>query len=248
MIYLEIVPKELTNLLSTSHWINENKPSICGINIPDILRVPNRSYDTAIYLTKHNIKALPHIRMIDFSETELINLAHRLFNNNVTQLLLITGDPPLDLTKTIHNHQITTIIRLIKSELPDLTIYAALDPYRQNLKKEIDYAFSKIESGATGLFTQPIFDIHLAHVLLNQPFKCELFIGTSPVTDKKSYQYWCNRNNVFFPKSFELTMDHNVSIARSIIQVSKSFNQNNYLMPIKTDTIEYLKRVFHEPI
>jgi methylenetetrahydrofolate reductase (NADPH) len=244
MIFLELVPRDLNNIIETCHWVKLNQPEITGINIPDILRVENRSYDTCIQLAEQNFNVIPHIRIIDFSEKELIELTLNLYSKNVTKILLISGDPPLDLSKPIYNHNIKNIIKLIKKEVSEMTIYAGLDPYRQNLKKEIEYSHTKIEAGATGLFTQPIFDINLAHILINQPFNCDLFIGISPVTDERSYQYWCNRNQAFFPKSFELTLSHNITVAKSIIELCSNHNQHNYLMPIKTTATDYLKELF----
>mgnify|MGYP001297975153 CR=1 FL=1 len=139
-----------------------------------------------------------------------------------------------------------SIIKRLKQENPNLIVYVGLDPYRQSLKKEIEYTFSKLDAGANGIFTQPLFDINLAELLINQPFNTDLFIGISPVVDQKSYQYWCNRNQAFFPKSFQLTTEYNCNLAKSIIELCKTNHQHNYLMPIKIDPKEYLNGVFNE--
>jgi len=246
MIFLEIVPKDIDEVNSTCKWAVENCKQISGINIPDILRINNRSYDVSLKLNTSTLPLIPHLRIIDFSELELVNLSKTLFKNKVKKVLLVSGDPPINPTAVIHNHKIESIISTIKKEIPNLIIYAGLDPYRQSLKKEIEYSFSKLDAGADGLFTQPIFDINLAELLINQPFNKDLFIGISPVIDEKSYNYWCNRNSAFFPKGFQFSLDYNCKLAQSIIKLSKEHNQHNYLMPIKVDKKSYLKGIFSD--
>ena len=43
--------------------------------------------------------------MIDFSENELLALCKKLIENNVNKILLVSGDPPLNLTAPIFNHK-----------------------------------------------------------------------------------------------------------------------------------------------
>jgi methylenetetrahydrofolate reductase (NADPH) len=56
------------------------------------------------------------------------------------------------------------LVRAIKAALPHVEVYAALDPYRNPLVRERDYALEKLEAGASGLFTQPFFDLRLMGV------------------------------------------------------------------------------------
>ena len=92
MIFLELVPKQMPDLISDCQWALSNFTAIDGINIPDILRVPNRSYTAVIELEKTNINSLPHIRICDFSTNDLLALCERL-TQNIKHLLLISGDP-----------------------------------------------------------------------------------------------------------------------------------------------------------
>jgi methylenetetrahydrofolate reductase (NADPH) len=245
MINLELVPRDIPTLIQDSQWALNTIPDIGCINVPDVLRIDHRSYDTCIELVQHNCNSIPHIRIIDFSEEDLIALCQKLYDNNVNQVLLISGDPPPNALQPIFQHHLPSIITSITSAIPNLTVYAGCDPYRQNFQDEINYCNQKIEAGAKGLFTQPIFNPHLAAILLEQCNTCEWFIGISPVLTERSYKYWITRNKVVFSPDFKLDLDFNIGIAKDILTITQSFNQHNYLMPIKTDIKHYLSQLFN---
>jgi len=56
------------------------------------------------------------------------------------------------------------LIRRIKREAPELTVYAGFDPYRSGVQAELEYAHAKLAAGADGLFSQPLFDERLLDV------------------------------------------------------------------------------------
>ena len=45
MVFLELVPNDLNNIIEESKWALNTFDDIEGINVPDILRIKNRSYD-----------------------------------------------------------------------------------------------------------------------------------------------------------------------------------------------------------
>ena len=135
---------------------------------------------------------------------------------------------------------------MLTSSISDIHFYAGHDPYRQSLKDEYNYSKEKIKAGAKGLFTQPIFDLNMAKLLLNLDIDCEWFIGISPVLSDPSYKYWTTRNNVVFNADFNLTLDYNINIGKQLINYCKEKNQHNYIMPIKTDLKIYLEKLFNE--
>ena len=246
MVFLELVPNNYNKLIQNATWALSELNDITAINVPDILQLNIRSYDAAIALSKENIPAFPHIRIIDFSESELMQLCHRLFENNVKQILLISGDPPPNPLQPIHKHFLPQIISLIKKEIPELIIFAGCNPYRQHLLAEMDYCNKKIDAGASGLFTQPIFNSHFAHILLEQCQKTQLYIGISPVLTQTSYNYWITRNNVLFSPTFEPSLEYNIAIAKEILSITNQFQQHNYIMPIKTPLKPYLQKIFND--
>ena len=246
MVFLELVPNHLDTLLSESQWALSSFNKINGINVPDILRIKHRSYDASQHLAKEQITTIPHLRLCDFSVDHLLSLCNTLLINNITQILLISGDPPPNPLQPIFKHNIIDIIKLISTTYPKITIYAGHDPYRQSLKDEFEYSEKKLSAGAKGLFTQPIFNIHLAQILLKQCLPCEWFIGISPVLTEKSMNYWVTRNNVVFPPDFKLSLDYNVKLSKNIIQLCEESKQHNYIMPIKSDIKSYLSKIFYE--
>ena len=86
MIFLELVPTSLETLKKESDWALSNFNELSGINVPDILRVSNRSYDSAISLASKNINAIPHIRACDFELESLLKLCEKLEKNNVKNI------------------------------------------------------------------------------------------------------------------------------------------------------------------
>jgi len=244
MIFLELVPKDIHKLIDQSQWALNSFHDIHGINVPDILQVDNRSYDVCQHLANANVRSIPHIRICDFSMKDLYHLCETLQNANIVNVLLISGDVSPNPFHTIHNHNIIEVIKLLTKTYPDLSIYAAHDPYRQCLKEEFIYSQKKLDAGAKGLFTQPIFDVNLANILLDQCMPCEWFIGVSPVLTERSYNYWIHRNKVVFPSDFNLSVAHNIGIAKNIIQLCKEKNQNNYIMPITCPLSPYLDHIF----
>ena len=240
MIYLELVPTEIDTLSEECKWATTHFKDIHGINIPDILRVKNRSYNAAIEISKLNINTIPHIRACDFSANQLISLCTLLQNNDIKNILVISGDPPPNPLQPIYKHNIVNIFKILSEEFPNLNFYGGHDPYRQNMKEEFEYSEQKINAGAKGLFTQPTFDLNLANILLNCKPNWEWYIGISPVLTEKSFNYWKTRNNVIFQSDFECSMSYNIKIGSELIKLCKERNQNNYIMPIKTDLKSYL--------
>lgn len=244
MISLELVPHSIETIQTDATWATNTFPDITAINIPDILRLPNRSYTVSKHLaTTHTV--IPHIRVIDFSNDDLIACMKDLKNAGINHVLLISGDPPPNPLQPIYKHSIPRIIEDIRREVPTITIYAGCDPYRQNLSKEIAYCQEKLDAGASGLFTQPIFNPHFAHMLIEQCQPCDWFIGISPVLTQRSFNYWITRNNVVFSPSFECSMSYNIAIGADLIALCKEADQHNYIMPIKTDISTYLPQLLH---
>jgi methylenetetrahydrofolate reductase (NADPH) len=197
-------------------------------------------------LAKETIHCIPHIRTCDFSIEALHDLCQTLRRATIEKVLLISGDPPPNPLQPIYNHNIISIIKELSTAYPDLSIYAGHDPYRQSFKEEFNYSQKKLDAGAKGLFTQPLFDVNLVNLLLGQCQPCEWFIGISPVLTETSYNYWTSRNNVVFPPDFNLSLDYNITIAKAIIEQCKEKNQHNYIMPITCKLSPYLDLILNE--
>ena len=243
-ISLEIVPRDYQLLEETASFVRNNIPQISTINIPDLLRFDIRAWDACISLNKSGLNTIAHIRAIDFDLNKPFPLTQFFKDNNVTQILVIQGDLPEDKTIKIYPTQTIEFIKKLKAEMPEIIIYGAFDPYRNNIKFELDYLKLKIEAGADGFMSQPFFDSRLLEIYSEYLEGQKVFWGISPVTSIKSQNYWETRNRAIFPKSFTPTLDWNINFGKHVLEYCDKHNFDLYLMPIKVDIEEYLTKLF----
>lgn len=243
MILLELVPKNQDDLVSEAEYALSKFP-INGINVPDILRFSLRSTDAIKPLLINNQLAVPHIRSIDRSIEDTLILIKGLIELGLKKVLIVTGDPPEENRNACFDVSPIDIIKNCKQHFPSLEVFAAVDPYRNNFETEIAYAKKKLNVGAAGLFSQPFFDIDLAKTYLDTFKDTHFFLGISPVVTENSKRYWETRNNVQFPETFQLDLEYNCKLTKELINLSKSYKQHNYLMPIRVPLADYLKGVF----
>jgi methylenetetrahydrofolate reductase (NADPH) len=243
MNLLEWVPKSPETFLSDVQAVFKAVPAVSGINIPDILRLPTRSYQAAKVLLDHNIWVVPHIRACDQSPSATCDLIGQLVDAGLTHALIVQGD-----VKTETPPQGTTLetLNALRKSFPNLTLYAALDPYRSSFEAEIDYAHQKLQAGANGIFTQPFFDLKLASQYLKALDHTQVFLGISPVTTERSKTYWETQNKVRFPAQFQLDLDANIQLAKDLVGLAKNANQHTYMMPITHPELEFSKSVLGE--
>ena len=241
MILIELVPRSIDSLRKDVNYIKSELPMINGVNIPDITKLSIRS-DDAVLKIKSLDFIIPHIRSRDHSLDNLFQLIERLITHNINQILLVSGDSHKN-GKSYHNLSIPEVIKKIKTHYPSFNCYAAFDPYRQPLKEECKYANEKLSAGASGLFSQPIFNEALANHILSAFDKTSFFLGISPVTSERSLNYWKTVNKVPFENGYQLDLEYNISIAKKLIAIVTSFDQHIYIMPIKVPLSPYLNRV-----
>ncbi|RAP31260.1 methylenetetrahydrofolate reductase [Candidatus Marinamargulisbacteria bacterium SCGC AG-343-D04] len=244
MIFLELVPRDLNTLISDSKQYLAQYTAITGINIPDIKRLENRSFTAVEKMLENDITAMPHIRTQDFSLDEHLKIVSALYDKGLRHILLVSGDPSNDPLQKTYKVTPMELTKELKKVFRELKVYCGIDPYRQTMQREVAYALQKLEAGADGLFTQPFFDLNLAEGYLKQLSVTQLFMGVSPVITEKNKSYWVNVNHVVFPEVFEYTLHYNATFAKELIQLTQSYKQHNYLMPIKIDIQDYLDQVF----
>lgn len=240
-IALELVPKTLDSFLKESKNYMNNFSKIIGINIPELRSAEIKSFEASEFLLKNNIKAIPHFRLIDRSIEDLEQKIEKLVSLGLEQVLLISGDPPLDATNFVPSGvKVPFAIKYLKNKFPKLKVYAGQDSYRQSFKKELDYCKEKLDSGADGFFTQPFFSEWLLNEWLDKLIDVDVWIGLSPVTGKSSRTYWENINQVVFPANFEFNLEGNGILGRKLLTLTEAANKNAYLMPITVSTEKYL--------
>lgn len=240
MLFIELVPRDINHILDQAKWVLSTYPQVSGINVPDIKRLDHRSHDVVALLLEAGVNSLPHVRAIDRPISETIATLEPLLDRGLKSVLLVSGDPPADKDTPVYDVAITDLISKIKSKWPDLTVYAAVDQYRQSQEAEFAYMNQKLEAGADGFFTQPFFDVDLARTYCEAYPHTQLYLGSSPVTTENSKTYWETVNKVSFSPEFSLSLNANAALAKGIYELATSFNQHSYAMPIRIDLESYL--------
>ncbi len=241
-VSIELVPRSKEGLLKELKQVKAHLKKVDTINIPDLLRFDVRSLEACALVKDYYSRSIPHLRAIDYDLNHPLPFIPILKKLNISEVVAITGDKPADLSKHIYPTGLLGFIRKIKQELPDIKVYGALDPYRQNFLEEISYVRQKLDVGATGLFTQPFFDLRLMEIYAELLNGIEVFWGVTTVTSKRSQRYWQTRNNAIFPKDFKPTLEWSRSFAKKAFELCKHMDGNIYFMPIRADIL-YLKGI-----
>lgn len=239
-ISIELTPRSLDSLVNELRLVTARLPLADMINIPDLLRMPIRSWEGCRVAKQFYRRTVPHIRAIDLDLQAPLPMAECLRTHGINEVLIVTGDRPQDLAHRIYPTSNLEAIAKFKKELPDVCVYATLDPYRQSLRAERDLVKRKLDAGADGFFTQPMFDLRLLAVYSELTDPAKTFWGACPVLSERSRNYWETTNSVVFPREFQPTMAWNRALADRLLQQIRSLNSNVYFMPIKADLVEYL--------
>jgi len=245
-ISLELVPRTEQYICEQVAFVEQAIPQITEINFPDLLRFDIRSWDACRMIAHSKLDRLTHLRAIDFDMHQPFPLTDFLKEHHISKVLVIEGDKPQDMKHVIYPSTSIELIRKLKKEVEGITIFAAFDPYRNNIRYELEYLSQKIEAGATGFFSQPFFDLRLLEIYSEYLEGQNVYWGISPVTGDHSKLYWETRNRAVFPKSFMPTLDWNVRFGKEVMTFCRKSNFNLYLMPIKINLSNYLRRLFEE--
>lgn len=239
-ISVELIPRGEAELLRDVHTVKAVMPSVSLINIPDLMHFPVRSWDACKIASPVIGTAIPHIRAIDIPPDGEFHLAEVLRRNNLKEILVIRGDPPHDMSRRTFPNSSEDIIRRLKELDPQLRIYAAFDPYRLGWRDELLSVQRKIDAGADGFFTQPIFDLRLLEICADMLLGNDVYWGIAPVVGDRSRSYWETTNRIVFPSEFLPTISWNRDFARDALQAIEALDGNVYFMPIRVDLAEYL--------
>lgn len=236
-ISVELIPRDEDHIINDIKIVKRYFPIADSINIPDLMRFSLRSWDAFKLTASYYPQSIPHIRAIDINP-DLPLPGHDL--QNLKEILIIQGDPPSDFNKHTYPNTTETILKRYQRELPHITLYAGFDPYRRSPKEELEHIQSKIESGASGFFTQPVFDEKMLELCMDWLHDQTIFWGLSPVIGPKSKSYWEVTNKVIFPHHFETSLQANINFAKKALEKIKKAQQNAYLMPLRVKLTTYL--------
>jgi len=246
-ISIELVARTLAQVRTEALDVRALIPGISLLNVPDLLRFPVRSWEACSSLKSDFAEVIPHIRAMDFSLAEGLLTSEIIEKFELTSVLVVQGDAPLDLQHRTHPTSSVQLIRFLRQRFPTLRIYAAIDQYRSSFRKELEYVEQKIEAGTNGFFTQPFFDSRMLELYAEALPKTTVFWGISPVLSETSRSYWQNKNNAIFPRGFSTDLDSNITVARDLLETAKRHGGNAYIMPIRANALSYLRAIFSTP-
>lgn len=237
MISLELVPRDKESLIQEAKeclglW------GVDRINIPDIRRLPYRSFDAASDLLDANIQVIPHIRTQDRSLDIQVQMIANLVQKGLKEVLLVSGDViPNEIQSECSP---IALCKVLKQEFPQLLVYGALDPYRQSMRKELDYSLEKLASGMDALLSQPFFDQNLLEFWGRFFTPGQLWAGVAPVNSLKSQEYWEKINQVPFSTPLDYSLLGSAKLGKELVQLAESMGHRTYLMPIRMRALDYI--------
>ena len=257
-ISLEIVPRSAASVREDVR-VCRSCSRITSVNIPDLARFSLRSWDACAAVFEGapsgvqdeplSVSAfIPHLRARDFSCDAPFPHVEFFRRHGIRRALVISGDADEEDT-AFRRHPwdasaALACIKKLRTEMPELEIYAAFDPYRTNIRYELDYLALKEEAGAAGFMSQPFFDLRLLEIYSEYLEGKRIFWGVTPVLSSGSRNYWESRNRTVFPKSFRADLDWNATFGKNVLNFCEKNNFSLYLMPVKLDLQTYLSRLF----
>jgi methylenetetrahydrofolate reductase (NADPH) len=239
-ISVELVPRNAADVLNDATTVRAVMPEADAFNIPDLSRFSLRSWEACSITSTLMPASIPHIRAMDIPPGDEIPVARMILESRLSEVLVIQGDPPHDLSQRTYPHTSVEIIRRFKKHHPALKVFAGFDPYRRSFQDELRTVAEKLDAGADGFFTQPIFDLRLLEICAEMLQGQNVFWGIAPVVGDRARSYWETTNKIVFPAGFRSTLDWNREFARSALPIIRSLNANVYFMPIRVDLAKYL--------
>jgi methylenetetrahydrofolate reductase (NADPH) len=242
-ISVELIPRTEEGLTGDLDLVKSKIPNIDIINIPDLLRFDIRSWQGAALAQNYYPAVMPHIRAIDINLDEPLPMRADLRRNGITEVLVIEGDPPQDMTHKFYPTVTTDVITKFRQEMPEVKVYAGIDQYRGSMRQEMYRIRRKLQAGAVGFFTQPFFDMRYLEIYADMLEGQNVYWGVTPVLSERSQSYWELKNNVIFPKGFAPTLEWSIEFSKKVKDFAINHGDNLYLMPIKSNLEEYLSGV-----
>lgn len=243
-ISIELVPRDEAALRESLAVVKQHAAHADVINIPDLLRLPMRSYEGAAVAKEYFKAAMPHIRAMDIDLSAELPMKDFLRAQEIREVLVIQGDPPQDMTKKVYPTTSTDVIRKFREEMPEVKVYAGIDQYRGSMSDELYRVKRKLQAGAAGFFTQPFFDLRYLSVYEDMLTGLDVYWGVAPVMSERSQSYWERKNKVVFPQEFTPTLDWSIEFTRRVMAFAQERDESIYIMPIKANLEAYLAGIF----
>ena len=240
-ISIELVPRSAQLLEEECLAVKSRFPVLEVANVPDILRMPLRSWEACRIAKRYFGRVIPHLRSIDFCLAKAGDIEEAI--GTFDEVLIISGDSPRDFSRITYPTTSVDLIAFVKRRFPHIRVYAGVDPYRCGPRAELDYLKRKIEAGADAFFTQPFFCLHLLEAYISMLSAYDVFWGIAPVLTEKSRSYWESTNQAIFSPDYQHTMEFNQRFARDFLSHLSGPRAHAYFMPIRTNTVAYLEGI-----
>jgi len=237
-ISFEVVPRTHDAMMEQLNFIEKKLPFVDTINVPDLLRFPIRSWDASNHIDTGRYSFIPHIRTIDF-DIKSNRLQEIIEKHELTKVLLVSGDPPPDMSFPVFDTKVIDMIKVIRKSFPNIEIFAGFDPYRSSIKDEREYIENKLDAGVDYLLSQPFFDMRLLEIYSDFIPADKVYWGISPVITDKSKNYWERMNHAIFPADYKPTYEWNINFAKEVLAFCEKRGGNVYFMPIRIDLEKY---------
>ena len=251
-ISVELVPRSAESVRGEMQQVREHLTTVDTVNIPDLVKFDLRSW-AATQVARESTtrgdgttyRTIPHIRAADVDPDVPLPMAQEA--RRTGELLVVSGDDADYFHSSTYPVDAVDVIRRMRAELPDVTIYAGLDPYRQAMTTEMRYLDRKLAAGASGIFTQPFFDVHLMEAWASVlPSDLPVWWGATSVTTDGAMGYWRRRNRVVFPRGFDTSIGWQRDFARRVVDFARDRGHHAYLMPVRAPLLDYLGGVLDE--
>ena len=240
-ISIELVPHAAEEITAELKGIQDQFPKVDTVNIPDIVRLPTRSWEACGFCAPMLKRRIPHLRACDFDLKDPEQLHQIMAKHQFSEVLLVGGD--YFEGREHFDTSATDMIKFFKFHYSNVKVYGAIDPYRSSFDEELAYVNQKLDAGADGFFTQPYFDLQLLNKWIKALSECEVYWGLSPVLSEKSQKYWETRNLVNFPQDFTPDLDWNAQFAADAVDLIDQHDSALYFMPIRIPVVDYLNAI-----
>src|SRR2546429_8169497 len=119
---IELVPRSADHLEQECLAIRQRFPQLQVANIPDLLKMPLRSWEACRLIRRFFSRVIPHLRASDFS----IENSERIVSavQGFAEVLVISGDLPQDFSRISYSTTSVAVISFLKKEFPTLRVYA----------------------------------------------------------------------------------------------------------------------------
>jgi hypothetical protein len=130
-ISVELVPRSEAEVYADASLVRAAMPEVNAFNIPDLIRFPLCSWGACAIASKILPASIPHIRAIDIPPVGDLPMAEAILTAGLSEVLVIRGDPPHDLSQQTYPNTSDDIIRRFKRHHP---AHSHAGRYRQEVE------------------------------------------------------------------------------------------------------------------